>query len=96
MQTKIFPFFFRCWWMILFSVFCYGFYLHGMHKKKELYNQLSAKEKRLKERFCVATQKREDLILQIQSQSDPSWIELLIKKKLGMVPDGQIKVYFEN
>jgi len=40
--------------------------------------------------------KKDDLLVQIESQSDPAWIEMLIKKKLGMVADGQTKVYFER
>ena len=41
-------------------------------------------------------EKQEELRLQIASQSDPAWVELLIKKQLGMVPSGQTKVYFEE
>lgn len=95
-DSKIHTFFFRCWWAILLLLFCYGFYLHGMVKKKEQYAQLSEKVALLKESLCVATERREDLLLQMESRSDPAWIEMLIKKHLGMVPANQIKVYFEK
>lgn len=89
-------FFFKCWWTILFILFCYGFYLHGMHKKKELFNQLLAKVQILENQLHVVMETREDLLLQIESQTDPAWTEMLIKKQLGMVPSGQTKVYFEK
>lgn len=89
-------FFFKCWWTILFILFCYGFYLHGMHKKKELFNQLLAKVQILEKQLHVVMETREDLLLQIESQNDPAWTEMLIKKQLGMVPSGQTKVYFEK
>lgn len=88
--------FFKCWWTILFILFCYGFYLHGMHKKKELFNQLLAKVQVLEKQLHVVMETREDLLLQIESQNDPAWTEMLIKKQLGMVPCGQTKVYFEK
>lgn len=34
------------------------------------------------------------LIQQINSQSDPAWIELVLKRELGLIPEGQKKVVF--
>lgn len=67
-----------------------------MQKKKEIFFQLDSKIKHLEHQRELATQKREDLTLQIESQSDPAWIEMLLMKKLGVVPEGQVKVYFER
>ena len=39
---------------------------------------------------------KEDLTLKISSQSDPSWIEQVLMKELGVVPENQIKVHFKN
>jgi hypothetical protein len=36
----------------------------------------------------------EYLTRQINSQSDPAWIEMVMKKELGLVPEGQVKIYF--
>lgn len=41
----------------------------------------------------VETEK-EYLTRQINSQSDPAWIEMVMKKELGLVPEGQVKIYF--
>lgn len=89
-------FFFRCWWTILLLLFCYGFYLHAMQKKKELYCLLEEKVNLLENQLVLAKEMREDLLLQMNSQSDPNWIEILLKKHLGMVPLGQTKVYFDK
>lgn len=41
-------------------------------------------------------EEHEDLVLQIHSQSDPAWIQLTLMKGLGLVPDGQMKVFFQS
>lgn len=89
-------FFFRFWWTILVLLFCYGVYLHSMQKKKEEYRALHAKLLLLENQLANAKEQKEDFLLQIDSQNDPSWIEILLKKHLGMVPYGQTKVYFDN
>lgn len=89
-------FFFRCWWTVLLILFCYGFYLHGMHKKKQMLGGLLQSVHLLEDQLAAARERKEDLLLQIQSQEDPAYIELLLKKQLGMVPYGQTKVYFEK
>lgn len=94
-DRPIYTFFFRFWWTILVLLFCYGFYLHGMRKKKELYSELKEKITLLEGRLAMAKNMKEDLLLQIDSQTDPAWIEILLKKHLGMVPFGQTKVYFD-
>lgn len=48
----------------------------------------------LKEKINSAEIHRDYLMRQINSQSDPAWIEMVLKKELGLVPEGQIKVYF--
>lgn len=86
----------RSWWAILFILICYGFYAQGMQKKKETYQQLSARLHQMENEMKSALQKREDLLLQIESQNDPAWIEMTLMRKLGVVPEGQTKVYFEK
>lgn len=88
--------FFRYWWTILFLLFCYGFYLHGMHKKKEVFEDLKSKVNLLESQLFAAVDKREDLLMQIESQTDPAWVEMLIKKNLGMAPRNQTKVFFDT
>jgi hypothetical protein len=93
-ENTLYLFFFRCWWTILVIVFCWGFYLHAMHQKKVLYSELKSKVCLLEKQLYQAVDAREDLLAQRASLSDPAWIELLLKKQLGLVPQGQTKVYF--
>lgn len=39
---------------------------------------------------------QQELILQIESQTDPAWVEMVLKRNLGLVPEGQVKVYFKK
>lgn len=55
---------------------------------------LSAHLSHLKKEKGFAMEKNEKLIKQINSQSDPAWIELVLKKELGLVPEGETKVLF--
>lgn len=43
-----------------------------------------------------ALRKKENLERQIMSQSDPNWITLTLIRVLGVVPEGQTKVYFKK
>lgn len=95
-RSSLYTFFLRCWWTILVILLSYAFYLHGMHKKKQMVGTLKTKVEMLETQLYAAIEKREDLLLRINSQSDPAWTEMLLKKNLGMVPSGQTKVYFQE
>ena len=95
-HSFFFSFLHRWWWMLLFVSLCAFFYVRGMQKKKEIFFQLDSKIKHLELQREIAMHKREDLQLHLESQCDPAWIEMLLMKKLGVVPEGQVKVYFER
>ncbi len=84
------------WWAILFLLFCYSFYVHGMENKRKNLQELQEKTLFLQKELKIAQELQEDLLMQIKSQTDPSWMEMLMIKQLGMIPEGQIKVYFEE
>lgn len=88
--------FFRFWWITVFAIVCYGVYLHGMQKKRVALNQLKAKYCFLEGQLTQATSEREDLLLQLASEGDPAWHEMMLMKRLGMVPEGQTKVFFKK
>lgn len=50
----------------------------------------------IKENLAEASVRQEYLLRQINSQNDPAWIELVLKKELGLVPEGQQKIYFPS
>jgi hypothetical protein len=43
-----------------------------------------------------ANQEKEELSSQLASQSDPAWIELVLLREVGVVPEGFLKVHFKK
>lgn len=89
-------FFRKHWWVLLICFFSYFAYDQVIKQRlaelAEVEHQLSLleAEKRL------AFNEKEDLLLKINSQNDPAWIELMLMQELGVVPEGHIKVHFTN
>lgn len=86
----------RSWWMFLFMISCFMVYSHAMHKKQAVCEELEEHLKALQHQKELLNQTHENLIVQINSQSDPAWIQLSLMKGLGVVPEGQQKVYFHG
>lgn len=86
----------RSWWVLLFIAVCFGIYSHAIHKKRETIASLKSYLQSLKEEKEALIQDQEELLLNINSQSDPAWIEMTLMKGLGLVPEGKTKVYFEK
>ena len=72
------------------------FYEQGLRKRDMNYKKLSAQLEEFQQQKKNALAVQEDLLLQINSQSDPEWVELTLMKGLGLVPEGYYKVYFSN
>lgn len=84
------------WWVFLLLGITAAFYFYGMHEKSIAYQEHQSRLLQLEKEKQVALQVQDELLLQIKSQSDPEWIEMMLKKDLGMVPEGQVKVYFKK
>lgn len=85
----------RSWsWMFLFIALVAITTERALKRVREERNLLSTQLISLKEEKKVAMKVREKLTKQINSQSDPAWIELVLKRELGLVPEGQTKVLF--
>jgi cell division protein FtsB len=82
------------WFFLLLSVGALV-YVHAMNNKSHLYEEMTLQLADLTKKKEEALQTREELALQIQSQSDPAWVEMVLKRNLGMVREGQMKVYFQ-
>lgn len=85
---------FNSWWVILFI-------LVNALVLNIVFKQLSIKEQNLSstvaklETIKLASQKQQrDLKMKIESQSDPRYIEMVLKQELGLISEGQIKVHF--
>jgi hypothetical protein len=83
-------------WLFLISSGCFFLYCTAMHKKSKFLQELKDIIWELEQEKRVSLEEREDLVLQINSRGDDAWIEMTLKKRLGMVPEGQMKVYFKK
>ncbi len=70
-------------------------YFHSVYRKNRLYKQLIIEIKKLEEERNDILKEREEMLAQIESESDPAWIEMVLKENLGVLPKNQTKVYFE-
>ena len=86
----------RSWWVIIFLILCYIGYDMASKKRDKAIFEMENKYNHLKKERQLALQFKEDLQLHLLSQSDPAWIELVLMKELGVVPENQIKVHFKN
>ena len=86
----------QSWWVAAFLFLASGVYLHASAKKEVVLSQLDCHLAALQEEKAALVRDGEDLLLQVGSQSDPAWIQLTLMKGLGLVPEGQQKVYFHN
>lgn len=72
-----------------------GLYLQAIHKKNCLVKALQERIDHLSQAKRKEEEKKERLTLRIRSQEDPEWLELVLKEKLGVTAEGELKVVFE-
>jgi len=82
-------------WVIIFNLMVWALFLQEIYKKHHLVVKLEEKAQALKQATTLAQEEKKELLLRIHSQEDLEWMELVFKEKLGVVPEGQIKVVFE-
>ena len=69
-----------------------GFALKKWRQLTTLHKKIAT----LENRRALLLEKNLELEEKIASQSDPKWIELMLKKHLGLIETGQIKVVFNG
>lgn len=84
----------KSWWVVLFTLFCYGVYERGSLNLSHDYSTLSTQLNRLQHERRKALAEQAEFKRQINSQSDPAWVELILMRELGLSPEGHTKVYF--
>ncbi|MBB63991.1 MAG: hypothetical protein CMO81_02895 [Waddliaceae bacterium] len=89
-------FFKRSWWTILFLLCSLILYERGMGRLYEQESTLRKQLAKLDYRIQEVLEEQQDLKLQIHSQSTYTWIELTLKKGLGLVSKNEKKVYFKR
>ncbi|MBI5273213.1 MAG: hypothetical protein HY861_04445 [Chlamydiia bacterium] len=86
----------RWWWVALFCTMVGGVYFHSIGEKKQEASALAYRLEEMEKEKRLALQEKEDLSLQLESQNDPSWIEMVLMRDLGVVPEGWLKVHFKK
>lgn len=84
------------WWVFSFVAICLCFYGQGMNKKGYACFELKKKIAALQHDRDHLAEHHVHLQDQIGSHNDPAWIELVLMKHLGVVPEGQVKVHFKH
>lgn len=87
---------FLSWWVILIAIFSYMWLENENKKQEKTFHALSTRLMELKNEKIYAQRKQELLLKQINSQSDPAWVELTLIKGLGLVPEHHKKIFFPN
>ena len=88
--------FVRSWWVVLFTLICYAIYERGMAHTDRKIAALEGRLTSLEERKQLAVELQKDLHLQIGATEDPAWIELTLRRVLGLAPKAATKVIFEG
>lgn len=82
------------WWVFLaIAVSCF-IYTYPTGKKRIAVERMKSRIYQMQVKKQSYLEENENLELQISSQSDLDWIELALKRGLGLVPEGQKKIYF--
>lgn len=84
------------WWVLLFGIFAFLTYFGAVRGRNSQICEYKNKFMHLQAENKKITLENQDLQLKINSQSDPAWIELILMKELGVVPEGKLKVHFTH
>lgn len=84
------------WWVVLFVLGTATIFVSAMRTKRIALEELQGRLVAMEEEKRQVMRDHEELSLRIASQADPAWIELVLLKELGMVPDGFLKVHFKK
>ncbi len=83
-------------WFYLFILILFIFYNKIISDKNAEFNKIKKEVMYLEKEKEKLKVENEDLLIKIKSQEDPLWIELILKKNLGVVPNGSKKVHFNK
>lgn len=84
------------WWVFFFALLCFICYEQGIKRQNIQFQALMKQLRELQHEKEAATSLHTELSAQILSQQDLDWIELTLMKELGVVPEGQRKVFFSE
>jgi hypothetical protein len=82
--------------IIIVVFICAIAFEQGMGFRNQEYSKLIQLKQELFGRRTQAIQSQKELLRKINSQSDPAYVELVLMRVLGLVPEGQTKVFFKK
>jgi hypothetical protein len=88
--------FIRSWWVIAFWLLCAVLYEQGLKNRELHYQQLKQQLAQLQSARKKALHLQENLQRELHSLDDPDWIELILKQELGLIAEGEQKIYFKE
>lgn len=83
-------------WVVAFCTLIGGGYARSYQEKKTCLCEYAFRIQEMEKELKIAALEREELKLKILSQSDPAWIEMILMRELGVVPEGWLKVHFQK
>ena len=83
-------------WIFSVAIGCFTLYGEAMYKKSKVCIELKDKVQKVEVLKRLLLEEQEELSLELSSRSDDAWLEMVLKKRLGVVPEGQMKVYFKK
>ncbi len=84
------------WWVVAFcSISCFV-YFQSLKEKNAAVRELAFRLQEMEKEKILAFQEKEELHLRIASQNDSGWIETILMRDLGVVPEGYLKVHFRK
>lgn len=83
-------------WVLAFCLATTFAYSQAIQSKKTTIRELSFRLQEMDKEKTVALQEKEELHLRIASQDDPAWVEMVLMRDLGVVPEGWLKVHFQK
>lgn len=84
----------KSWWLLFFALACCLMYFGAVKSQNLKILSYQKKLAQLQRENAAIGSENKNLQLRINSQSDPAWIELILMKELGVVPEGKLKVHF--
>lgn len=82
------------WWVGVFCLVTTFVYFQAMKRKKSAFAEYGFLLEEMEKEKRLVCGEKELLHLKLASQSDPAWIEMILMRDLGVVPEGYLKVHF--
>lgn len=84
----------RSWWIFFCLFTCLISYRAHQLRNVDI-REMEFRLSELEKAKCMALSMQEEMQMQISSQNDPAWVEMVLMRELGVVPEGWLKIHFQ-